>query len=425
VSASAVKIQFPPALEGIFEPARTKVFRGGRGGGKSWSVARALLLIALQRKIRVLCSRETQKSIRDSVHKLLVDQIARLGFAQYFTIQQVQISAVNGSEFIFAGLSDQTADSIKSYEGVDICWIEEGQVVTDRSWTILMPTLFRTGRCELWISFNPELDTDPTWVRFIEKPPPGTRHFEVNWRDNPWFPPELNELRLHDSRTLKLYEYEWIWEGKCKPAVSGAIYADELANMFAEGRVGLFPVSPQLPVFAVFDLGWNDKTAIIVFQRHISALRIADYIEDSHKPIDWYSGELRAKPYRVQELYLPHDGAHNHLTGQSTQRTLEDLRWRVTVLPRQNVEEGLRAARLGFRQLYINSSCTRLVECLKRYRRNIPSTTGEPSAPLHDEFSHGSDAVRGLFQAAPLTDTQGFEAGVGLKLPQLKYARNM
>lgn len=418
-------VQFPSKLEGIFDPAPYKVLRGGRGGGKSWAVGRALLLTSLQRKVRVLCARETQKSIRDSVHKLLVDQIARMGVAQYFTIQQVQLSAVNGSEFIFAGLSDQTADSIKSYEGVDYCWVEEGHVVTDNSWTILLPTLFRTGRCEVWVTFNPELDTDPTWVRFIEHPPPGTRHFELNWRDNPWFPPELNELRLHDSRTRKVYEYEWIWEGKCKPAISGAVYADELAAMFAERRVGQYPVEPHLPVFAVFDLGWNDKTAIIVFQRQVSALRIVDYLEDSHRAIDWYSGELRAKPYRVQELYLPHDGAHNHLTGQSSQRALEDLRWRVNVLPIQDVEEGIRQLRLAFRQLYIDEKCVRLLECLKRYRRVIPATTGEPSKPLHDEFSHGADAARYMAQAAPLTDTVGAFTGTGLKLPKMVFPANL
>lgn len=418
----ATNVEFPEKLAGIFDEAKYKIFRGGRGGGKSWGIARALVLMSLQRKIRVLCSRETQKSIRDSVHKLLIDQIARMGMVKFFNIQQVQITATNGSEFIFAGLSDQTADSIKSYEAVDICWIEEGQTVTDRSWTILLPTLFRTGRCELWVSFNPELDTDPTWVRFIEKPPPGTRQFEINWRDNPWFPPELNELRQHDSRTLKLYEYEWIWEGKCKPAISGAIYADELAAMFADGRVGQFPVVATLPVFAVFDLGWNDKTAIIVFQRQVSALRIVDYIEDSHKPIDWYSGELRSKSYRVQELYLPHDGAHNHLTGQSTQRSLEDLRWRVTVLPIKEVEEGIRELRMVFRQLYIDNRCVRLVECLKRYRRVIPPGTQEAAKPMHDEFSHGADAARYMAQCAPMTDTAGMEMGVGLKLPALKWS---
>jgi phage terminase large subunit len=419
--------EFPPKLEPLFQRAPYKVIRGGRGGGKSWGVARALLIIGLQRPIRVLCTRETQRSIRDSVHKLLVDQIARLSFAGHYEIQQVQITGAREwetdigpmrTEFVFAGLSDLTAASIKSFEGADICWVEEGQVVTDTSWKILLPTIRKAG-AEVWVTFNPELDTDPTWERFVEHPPPGTVNIELNWRDNPWFNETLERTKLHDRATLKPYEYEWIWEGKCKPAISGAVYADEVAAMFSERRVGKFPVEASLPVFAVFDLGWADSTAIIVFQRQVSALRIVDYIEDNRRPLDWYSGELRAKPYRVQELFLPHDGANNSLTGQSAERVLQNLNWRVSVLQRQDPEEGIRQLRLAFRQLYIDEHCQRLIECLKRYRRVIPATTGEPSKPLHDEYSHGADAARYMAQAAPLTE--GVASGAGLKLPKLDW----
>lgn len=419
---SAQPVEFPEKLEGIFEPCRYKIFRGGRGGARSWSISRALLLLSLQRRVRILCTRETQKSIRESVHKLLVDQIARLGFADLFTIQQVQITARNGSEFIFAGLSDQTADSIKSYEGVDYCWIEEGQSVTDNSFKILLPTLFRTEHCELWISFNPELDSDPIWKRFVERPPSGTQSFVTNWSDNPWFPAELNELRLHDEQTLPRYEYEWIWEGKCKPAISGAVYADQIAEMYQEDRVGDFPVTRELPVYAAFDLGWNDKTAIVVFQRQVSALRIIDYIEDSHKTLDWYSARLREKSYAIQRLFLPHDGAHNHLTGQSAERVLKNLNWSVRILPNTGVEDGIRQLRMAFKQLYIDRRCERLLECLKRYRRLIPSTTGEAAKPVHDEWSHGADSARYMAMAAPFTDRSLLDTGPSLKLPPLKYS---
>lgn len=413
---------FPRKFEPLLKQrAKIKAIRGGRGSGKSWGVARALLLIGLQKKIRVLCARETQKAIRESVHRLLVDQIAKLGLAGFYNIQQVQITGINGTEFIFAGLSDQTADSIKSYEGADICWIEEGQVVTDRSWTILMPTLFRKqSGCELWITFNPELDSDPTWTRFVEHPPDGTLNVEMNWRDNPWFPSELNELRLHDQNTLTEWEYNWIWEGKCKPAISGAVYADQMAELFAANRVCDVPVDAFNPVYAVFDLGWNDSTAIVVCQRLLSSLRVIDYIEDHHKTLDWYSGQLRSKDYIVNELHLPHDGAHDHLTGQSAQRTLEDLKWMVTVLPNQAVEDGIRALRMAFKSLYIDRKCVRLIECLKRYRRVIPATTGEPSKPCHDEFSHGADALRYAALAAPNMGGPMADGG-GLKLPPLKW----
>ena len=128
--------------------------------------------------------------------------------------------------------------------------------------------------------------------------------------------------------------------------------------------------------------GGTDKTAVIVCQRHLSSLRIVDYREDSHKTLDYYSGWLRERDYAVSELFLPHDGAHDHLTGQSAQRTLEDLKWLVTVLPNQPVEDGIRALRMAFKGLYIDRRCTRLLECLKRYRRVIPVTTGEPSSPV-------------------------------------------
>jgi phage terminase large subunit len=382
------------------------------------------LLLGLQRKIRVLCTRETQRSIRDSVHKLLVDQIARMGLAAHYQIQQVQITGTNGTEFIFAGLSDQTAASIKSFEGVDICWVEEAQVVSENSWVILLPTLFRRKGCEVWLTFNPELDSDPTWRMFIEKPPPGTVQIEMNWRDNPWFPSELNERRVHDQMTLKPYEYEWIWEGRCKPAVTGAIYADELAQMFSERRVTDVPVDRFQPVYAVFDLGWNDKTAVVICQRHVSSLRVIDYREDSHKTLDYYSGWLRERDYAVSELFLPHDGAHDHLTGMSAQRTLEQLKWMVTILPNQAVEDGIRALRMAFKALYIDSKCERLIECLKRYRRAIPATTGEPSKPFHDEYSHAADAMRYMALAAPQMD-RTHPTGSGLQLPSLSFARGM
>ena len=412
-----VTAQFPKKLlPHIFKPHRYKVLHGGRGGGKSWAVARALLILGLQRKIRVLCARETQRSIRDSVHRLLVDQIAKLGLAQYYQIQQVQITGVNGTEFVFTGLSDQTAASIKSFEGADVCWVEEGQVVTNLSWSILLPTVLRKSDCEVWVTFNPELDTDETWKIFVEKPPKDCYREEINYRDNPWFPPELEEKRQHDQATRPKYEYEWIWEGKCKPAISGAVYADQMAELFAANRVGDYPVVATLPVYAAFDLGKTDATAIVVFQTQQGAIRVIDYLEASHKTVDYFSGALREKSYKVAELFLPHDGRQNHLTGQSAERSFLDLNWAVTVLPNQPVEEGIAALRVAFKSLYIDKGCERLVECLKRYRRIIPATTQEPSRPLHDQYSHGADAARYMALAIPRTGL-----GEGLKLPRLDY----
>lgn len=431
---------FPEKLGELFRHHRYKVLHGGRGGGKSWAIARALLLLGFQRKLRILCTRETQRSIRDSVHKLLVDQIAALGLIQHYRIQQVQITGTNGTEFIFAGISDETAASLKSSEAIDICWVEEGQVVSENSWTILLPTLFRKAGCELWVSFNPQLDSDPTWKRFVETPPPDTWRCEINWKDNPFFPEPLNEARIHDANTRPLYDYEWIWEGKCRPAVSGAVYADQMAELAKGNRIGDYPVSAFLPVYAAADLGWNDRTAVVIGQRQGSAIRIIDYLENHHKGLDWYSGELRARPYAITEIILPHDGAHNHLTGASAQRILEDLGWRVRVLPNTPVETGIEAVRVAFKSLYFNYSDAhkqrekevwggrkveqgmgRLLDCMRRYRRIIPVTTNEPSTPAHDEYSHGADAVRYFVLAAPEMGEPFNNDGGGMRLKPLEW----
>jgi len=354
-----------------------------------------------------------------------VDQIAELDLVGHYSVKQIEISGANGTSFIFSGLSDQTVAGIKSYERINICWVEEAHLVSRNSWNLLLPTLFRGNECEVWVTFNPELDSDDTWLRFIENPPPDLVGWTLNYKDNPFFPLELEELRQYDQRTKPKWEYEWIWEGKCKPAVSGAIYADQMAELFDSGRVGEYPISTQLPVFAAWDLGFDDATAIVVFQRQVSAVRVVDYIEARQKLVPEYSRILREKPYGIKTIFLPHDGKQNHLTGYSVERTLQDLNWDVRVLPKTDPEDGIRQMRMLFPQLYIDSKCKRLIECLKRYRRIIPVTTGEPSNPAHDEYSHGADACRYMAMACPLTDDgPGGFTGAGMKLPPLKYGWN-
>lgn len=124
------EVQLPEKLRPLFEPARYKVLYGGRGAAKSWGVARALLILVAQRPLRVLCAREIQKTIADSVHRLLSDQIASMGLGAFYEVKDAEIIGVNGSAFIFAGIRGQDIGKIKSFEGVDICWVEEAQVVT-------------------------------------------------------------------------------------------------------------------------------------------------------------------------------------------------------------------------------------------------------------------------------------------------------
>lgn len=412
--------QFPEKAAPLFQKSRYKDIRGGRGSAKSWSVARALLIKGSTEPLRILCTREVQQSIRDSVHKLLSDQIQGLGLGSIYDVDLRGIHGKCGTEFMFAGLSDQTAESLKSYEGVDIVWLEEAQVLSKRSWTILIPTIRKDGS-EIWATWNPELDTDETYVRLVEKPPQDVIHIELNWRDNPWFNATLEQERQHAKDTLPDDEYQNIWEGKCRKAVSGAIYAEEVIALHAEHRIGDYPCDPHALVYPVFDLGWNDQMSIILVQRNVSQMRVIDYIENDHKTLDWYSQELRKRPYNWGKVFLPHDGGHgDYKTGRSAKEIMEDLKWEVEVLPAMNVNEGIRATRMMLKQTFIDrTKCERLLECLKRYRRSIPSTTQEPAGPLHDQYSHGADAMRYVAMAAPQMDNE-----LSMQLPPLKYGNS-
>lgn len=410
----------------LTERRRYQGARGGRGSAKSWTVARALLILGSTRKLRILCTREVQKSIKQSVHKLLKDQIDGLGLSKFYRVLDTEIRGRNGTEFSFSGLSDQTVDTIKSFEGCDIVWVEEAQTVSKRSWQVLVPTIRKDGS-EIWVTFNPELDTDETYDRFVTKCPPDCKIVEMNHADNPWFTKVLEAERLQAKATLPEAEYNWIWEGKCMPAVVGAIYFNEFSKAETEGRICNVPYDPMLKVHVVFDLGWNDSMAISLVQRHASEVRIIDYIEDSHKTLDWYSGELKKLNYNWGRVWLPHDGfTGDYKTGKSAEQILSALGWNVVskeeiAQKALGIEEGIRAVRMVFGRLYVDKTkCARLVECMKRYRRHINQTTKEATSPLHDEYSHGADNLR--YVAVNVESMTNDEWGGALKYGSLGYA---
>jgi phage terminase large subunit len=392
--------EFPPKLRFLFQPHRYKVARGGRGSAKSWSFARAQLILGANRPLRILCTREVQKSVKDSVHRLLSDQIVNLGLAGFYQIQDTTIKGKNGTQFIFSGLSDQTSESIKSYAGIDIVWVEEAKNVSERSWKILLPTIRKEGS-EIWVTYNPELETDTTHVRFALNPPDDCISVVMNYTDNPWFNPDplkpsVLEMERRSSLKLDPQGYPNTWEGKTKPAVTGAIYYEEMSKAESAGQICRAPYDPLLKVHVIFDLGWNDAMAISLVQRLRSEIRIIEYHEDSHKTLDHYSAWLKEKRYNWGTVYLPHDGAHSDFkTGKSSVQIMQALGWSVALTPSISIEAGIKLVRLRFGQMFFNKGGTvRLVECLKRYRRQINKQTNEAGQPLHDEFSHGADNLR-------------------------------
>ncbi len=402
---SETHAQFPKKLKPIFDPYRYIILKGGRGGMKSWSVARAHLIRGAEQAKRVLCTREVQRSIKDSVHRLLADQITALGLNYHYEVLQNEIRGRNGTMFSFSGLSDQTIDSIKSFEGASDCWVEEGQGVTKRSWSILIPTI-RAPDSQIWVTFNPDLDTDETWVRFIENTPPNTLIIDIGWQDNPWFPAVLEQERLHLQRTDPI-AYENVWEGKPRAAAEGAIYAPEMQRLATDGRVRNIPADPMLKTHTIWDLGFNDATAIICVQRNMSELRVVNYLEGTHRTMLEYANDIKARGYNNGSAWIPWDGSEDRykLTDPTTspEGILRKLGLSPRVVPKIGVEDGIKKARMVFPRCYFDTANTvRLRECLKRYKRGIPPSTNEPAGPMHDEFSHGADAFRYLAVVADM-----------------------
>jgi phage terminase large subunit len=227
---------------------------------------------------------------------------------------------------------------------------------------------------------------------------------QVNWADNPWFP-EVLELERQKYQRTNPDDYDNIWEGKPKRAADGAIYRHEIDALYADKRVCPVPYDPQLPVHTVWDLGFNDSMVVGFVQKGIQDIRVIDHIEDSHRTLDWYVGEIEKRKFRWGTDFLPHDGrTRNFQTGKSTEELLRELgRKNVRCLSQAGIEEGISAARMLFPKVYFDEQRTvRLVESLKRYRRDIPSKTGEPGAPLHDAFSHSADMFRYIAMSVPL-----------------------
>lgn len=237
------------------QKSRIKVLRGGRGGGRSWSVARYLLGRTIGHPLRILCTREIQNSIRDSVYKLLVDQIHTLKFEPFFDIKQDVITGSCGAEFIFRGIR-QNIEEIKSMEGIDVAWLEEAAKASSTSLDILIPTI-RKDNSELIFTFNPESETDPVYERYVKNHPPNCVSEEINWRDNPWFPEVLKEEMAYCKLT-DFDKYEHIWEGKCKGYAEACIFKGKI-------EVTDFPdPDPNTRFFLGMDFGYSNDPSVLI-----------------------------------------------------------------------------------------------------------------------------------------------------------------
>lgn len=394
-------VEFPARLSKLFEPHRFKSIRGGRDGAKSWSVATALLEIGAQNQEFIVCARENMNSIADSCHRLLTNRIADLGMQDQWEIEKARIRhRWTGTEFVFKGLR-HNPDAIKSLEGATRLWVEEAQSVSKDSWDKSIPTVRRPGS-EIWLTWNPELETDDTWRRFVVNPPPDCLDLQMNFSDNPWasevLRPEREQLEQDDPD-----EYSHIWLGQPRRAIVGGIYSEELKKADEAGRITQVPYDPSRSVHTAWDLGWGDLVSIWMFQSAPFEWRFIDYIEGNKRDVASFVRELQTRPYIWGTDYMPWDAASSGrmATGKSIEMVMSDLGRNVFVVKQNQVHAGIEAVRGKFSQCWFDiAKCAEGIQALRHYRYGeikALSTYGRSTPtrePVHDWASHPADAFR-------------------------------
>lgn len=402
-----MRVQFPDKVQPIFTPAPYKVIYGGRGKAASWSFARAALILGAHRKLFIVCAREVQRSIKDSMHRVIADQAAQIGLAKAYEVLDTEIRGRNGTVFSFTGLNN--IDSVRSTEGIDILWVMEANHVPKSKWNVLLPTVrrdppfgpFKQGS-EIWVDFNPELTSDDTYQMFVVDPPGGALVIEMNYKDNPFFPAILRKQML-DMRAKDYDEYLNVWEGKPRRALSGAIYSKELAKAIEEGRI-----SPRIRhdkargVTVVFDLGDSDATACWVFQQIGMEHNAVDYMEDTQRDVSYFIHELQDRGYVFKRVLLPHDATQAHQAARALAHNTIEKQVKallptpgiVRIVPNISEANQISATRMLFPRINISEvACSQGVLALQHYQYGVdPDTHQRTKKPLHNWASHGAKA---------------------------------
>ena len=401
MSSPTLDFQIPEKLAPIAEhPRRYNIIPGGRGGSRSWSTARLLIIKGYREKRRILCAREIQKSLEDSVYQLLMDQIELLGLSGFYRGIKNKIEGLNGTQFLFHGIRTEDITKIKSLENCTDCWVEEAQIISDKSWRILAPTIRAKGS-KFYITFNPELEDDPTYERFIVNPPKDSHVIEMNYNDNPWFKDtELEQERLADyerDKTPDKHVYGHTWLGKTMPAVEGAIFSNEVSEFIADGRYRDLNYDPMGKVHGIMDLGYGVMTMVLA-QKFAQTVQIIGYHEWRNSTYAKITKELQDEypDYRWGKIFMPHDASHRDpKTGYSHYQVMEDLGWNTEKVPQEGIENYIEKGRRLFLTCYINKANggDDLMRCLRRFKYKIPvDNPNKRMMPDKDDFAHGAES---------------------------------
>lgn len=381
---------------------RNLVWYGGRGSGKTMNVADGLLIRGMESKSTILCVREFQNSIADSVIKTLETEIVRLGLQDHYTVMANGIRGKNGTEFVFKGVKNNV-QSIKSMADLDYIWAEEAQTISDNSWETLIPTLRKPGS-QFLITFNPSSPNDPTYKRFVSQRDDETYALKVNYDRNPWFPEplrkEMEKLKANDPEA-----WAHVYCGNFDTRRSGAVYAKQLSKARDEGRIAKVPYNSASQVFTAWDLGYGDSTTIWWLQWQGRELAWLEYYENAGEQLEHYVQIIKGKPYNYSTHYLPHDGDHGNIRGLSVSKQLRQMGLKTHTLDREvDIAPGIDLLRqtIGF-SVFNASKCAEGLRCLENHAYKWDEERGIfKDKPSHDWTSHAADAARYAAFAAPL-----------------------
>lgn len=410
----------------VFEPllgkARYKGAHGGRGSAKSHFFGELLVEECLMVPgTRAVCIREVQKTLAQSSKALVEAKIETHGLTREFDIQRDQIKTPGDGILIFQGMQNHTAESIKSLEGFRIAWLDEAQTISERSLSLLRPTI-RISGSQIWASWNARRKKDAIDDFLRIKKPTNAIVVQANWRDNPWFPAELEEERQTD---LRLYpdRYEHIWEGGYAKAFEGAYFSQMLAQAKAKGRIGKVAADELLPIRAFHDIGGSggnaDAYVIWIVQWVGQEIRVLDYYESAGQVLAFHVAWMRERGYEKVINYLPHDGVNeNNITGKRYADHWSDAGFKVEP-PIKNQGKGAAMMRIeALRRLgpkiWWNEDTTEAGrDAIGFYHEKKDPNRDVGLGPEHDWSSHAAD---GLGLMAIVYEEPGRDSGFGRTL---------
>lgn len=392
---STATIELPPKLVPLFAPARGELryrcAKGGRGSGKSFTFALMAAVWGYAEPLRILCTRDLQISIKESMHAELRNAIESIPWLQdHYEVGESYIRGKNGTEFLFRGLRHNIS-AIKSMAQIDLCIVEEAEDVPDASWRDLLPTI-RTPKSEVWCVWNPRLDGSPVDQRFVKRPPPDAAVVEMNYSDNPWFPEVLEAQRQHDQRTMDPATYAHIWEG--------AYLQNSDAQVLA-GKVSVQEFTPGADWDGPYhgaDWGFaQDPTTAVKCWVHAGRLYVEHEAYKVGLEIDQTAEYLRSCIPGIEQYIVRGDSARpetiSYLKRHGMPRVEGVKKWPGSV------EDGIAHLR-SYDAIVIHPRCRETIQETRLYSYKVDRLSGDILPDIVDAHNHCIDAIR--YAMAPL-----------------------